>query len=284
MKRILAFSAAVLAAVALLAGCSSKKTEYVVLDEALSDEVYAIGFRKDDQTLRDAVQQALVELKKEGKAAEISNTWFGEDITTIPDQFTPTESSDDSLAKIKEKGEFILGLDDSFPPMGYDDNGEIVGFDIDLAKAVCEKLGVKLKLQPINWDQNVSELNGGNIDCIWNGMSVDPERAAAMNLSEPYMENRQVVVTLKANNINSLADLKGKSVILQAGSTAVKALDGRADVKSSLKDGKASEVENNVLAMYELSKGTGDAVVMDEIVARYYIAHMTELKDAAAQG
>lgn len=282
MKRMLAFAAAALAAVSLLAGCSSKKAEYVVLDEALSDEVYAIGFRKEDQALRDAVQQALVELKQEGKAAEISNTWFGEDITIIPDEFTPTESTDDSLAKVKEKGEFILGLDDSFPPMGYDKDGEIVGFDIDLARAVCEKLGVDLKIQPINWDQNVSELNAGNIDCIWNGMSVDEEREAAMNLSEPYMENRQVVVTLKENNINSLADLKDKSVILQAGSTAVKALDGRADIKATLKDGKASEVENNVLAMYELSKGTGDAVVMDEIVARYYIAHMTELEDAAA--
>ena len=270
MKRVFVLAAAALLCVSLLAGCSSKKAEYVVLDEALSDEVYAIGFRKNDQTLRDAVQQALVELKKDGTAAEISNT------------FTPTESSDDSLAKVKEKGEFVLGLDDSFPPMGYDKDGEIVGFDIDLAKAVCEKLGVELKLQPINWDQNVSELNSGNIDCIWNGMSVDDEREEAMNLSEPYMENRQVVVTLKENNINSLEDLKDKSVILQAGSTAVKALDGRADIKATLKDGKANEVDNNVVAMYELSKGTGDAVVMDEIVARYYIAHMTELEDAAA--
>ncbi len=282
MKRVFVLAAAALLSVSLLAGCSSKKAEYVVLDEALSDEVYAIGFRKNDQTLRDAVQQALVELKKDGTAAEISNTWFGEDITIIPDTFTPTESSDDSLAKVKEKGEFVLGLDDSFPPMGYDKDGEIVGFDIDLAKAVCEKLGVELKLQPINWDQNVSELNSGNIDCIWNGMSVDDEREEAMNLSEPYMENRQVVVTLKENNINSLEDLKDKSVILQAGSTAVKALDGRADIKATLKDGKANEVDNNVVAMYELSKGTGDAVVMDEIVARYYIAHMTELEDAAA--
>lgn len=283
MKRILALAAAALMVAVLLAGCSSKKAEYVVLDEGLSNEVYAIGFRKEDQTLRDAVQKALVELNKEGKAAEISKKWFGEDITIIPAEFTPVESDDDSLEKVKNKGELILGLDDSFPPMGYDKDGEIVGFDIDLAKAVCEKLGVSLKLQPIKWAQNVSELNGGNIDCVWNGMSVNEERDAAMNLSEPYMKNRQVVVTLKANNINSLNDLKDKSVILQAGSTAVEALDGRPDIKESLKDGKGSEVENNVLAMYELSKGTGDAVIMDEVVARYYIAHMTDLeKDTAA--
>lgn len=278
MKKALALIMAAIMVLALFSGCSGKKVEYIVLDEALKDEQYGIGFRKADQALRDEVQKILVEMKKDGTLAEITKKWFGEDISIVPDTFTPTETNDDSLEKIKQKGEMILGLDSSFPPMGYEnDKGEIVGYDIDLAKEVCKRMGVELKLQPIIWAQNVTELNAGNIDCIWNGMTINEERAEKMNLSEPYMNNRQVVVTLKNSGIEKLTDLEGKSVILQAGSTAVEALDSRADIKAIIKDGKATEVKDNVLAMYELRKGSGDAVIMDEIVARYYIAHLNEL-------
>ena len=182
-----------------------------------------------------------------------------------------TEAGDDSLQKIKDTGELILGLDDYFPPMGFrDTDNNIVGYDIDLAKEVAKRMGVKLVITPVDWDYKETELNDGNVDCIWNGMSVDDERKEKMNLSEPYMENRQVVVVLSDSGINTLADLAGKSVILQAGSTAVGALDSKEDVKSTLKE--VTEVPNNVQAMMELGQGTGDAVVMDEVVARYYIS------------
>ena len=182
-----------------------------------------------------------------------------------------TEAGDDSLQKIKDKGELILGLDDSFPPMGFrDTDNNIVGYDIDLAKEVAKRMGVKLVITPVDWDYKETELNDGNVDCIWNGMSVDDERKEKMNLSEPYMENRQVVVVLSDSGINTLADLAGKSVILQAGSTAVGALDSKEDVKGTLKE--VTVVPNNVQAMMELGQGTGDAVVMDEVVARYYIS------------
>lgn len=278
MKKTLALVFAAIMTMLLITGCMGKKAEYVVLDEALADEQYGIGFRKADQTLRDEVQKTLVEMKKDGELAKITEKWFGEDTSTVPETFTPTESNDDSLNKIKQKGKLILGLDSSFPPMGYEnDQGEIIGYDIDLANEVCKRMGVELVLQPIVWAQNVTELKDGNIDCIWNGMTINDERKAAMNMSEPYMNNRQVVVTLKNSGIKKLSDLEGKSVILQAGSTAVEALDGRADIKDKIKDGKAIEVKDNVLAMYELQKGSGDAVVMDEIVSRYYIAHLNEL-------
>jgi ABC-type amino acid transport substrate-binding protein len=277
MKKIIALFIAAIMTMLLFSGCMGTK-EYVVLDEALADEQYGIGFRKADQSLRDEVQKILVEMKKDGKLAEITKEWFGEDTSTVPDSFTPAGSNDDSLNKIKQKGKLVLGLDSSFPPMGYEDNkGNIIGYDIDLAKEVCKRMGVELVLQPIDWNQKENELNDGNIDCIWNGMTINDERKAAMNMSEPYMNNRQVVVTLKNSGIKKLSDLEGKSVVLQAGSTAVKALDSRADIKSKIKDGKAVEVKDNVYAMYELQKGKSDAVVMDEIVARYYIAHMNEL-------
>lgn len=180
-------------------------------------------------------------------------------------------TGDDSLQKIKDKGQLVLGLDDSFPPMGFrDTDNNIVGYDIDLAKEVAERMGVELVITPVDWDYKETELNDGNVDCLWNGMSVDDERKEKMNLSEPYMENRQVVVVLADSGINTLADLAGKSVILQAGSTAVGALDSKEDVKSTLRE--VTEVPDNVQAMMELGQGTGDAVVMDEVVARYYIS------------
>lgn len=183
-----------------------------------------------------------------------------------------SEAQLNSLEKVKQAGKLILGLDDSFPPMGYrDDNDEIVGYDIDLAKEVASRMGVELVLQPIDWDYKESELSDGNIDCIWNGMSIDDERREKLNLSEPYLNNQQVVVVLSDSGINTLADLAGKEVILQAGSTAEGALDSHPEVKETLKDGQAIPVDNNVQAMMELKNGTGDAVIMDAVVARYYL-------------
>ncbi len=288
MKRVIAAAVAAVMAALLLVGCSGgkKNVEYVVLDESLSDEQYAIGFRKADQALRDEVQKILCEMKKDGKLAEITTKWFGKDTSIVPESIPDSTATDDSLQKVKDKKVFVLGLDDSFPPMGYRDvdSGDIIGYDIDLAKEVCSRMGVELKLQPIDWDYKEAELNEGTIDCIWNGMSIDAERQEKMCLSEPYMENRQVVVTLKANGIEKVGDLKDKVVALQKGSTAAGALDGREDVKSIIKDGAAVEVPDNVQAMYELRQGTSDAVIMDEIVARYYIAHLTELEAKSESG
>ena len=88
-----------------------------------------------------------------------------------------------------DKKVFVVGLDDSFPPMGFrNENNEIVGFDIDLAKAVSEELGMEVKFQPISWASKEQELNSGNIDCIWNGFAYNEERAATMTLSDPYIQ------------------------------------------------------------------------------------------------
>mgnify|MGYP000763712997 CR=1 FL=1 len=283
MKKVLSVLTAALMAMALFSGCSQKPVEYVVLEDALSDEEYAIAFRKEDKTLRDEVQRLLCEMKKDGKLAEITTTWFGKDTSVVPDSFEPKAGeADDSLQKIKDAGVFKLGLDDSLPPMGFQDkDGTIIGYDIDLAREVCNRIGVKLETVPINWTRNIDELNAGNIDCIWNGLTVNAERDEKTCLTEPYLENQQVVVTLKDSGINKLDDLKGKRVALQAGSTAVEALDGKPDVKNSLAE--VSEIDNNVLAMYELRQKTSDAVVMDETVARYYIGHLNELEDTVSK-
>ena len=163
----------------------------------------------------------------------------------------------------------VVGLDDTFAPMGFrDDNGEIVGFDIDMAKEVTKRLGMELKFQPIDWASKELELNTGKITCIWNGLSVSPAREEAMTLSKPYLANKMIIITNQDSALNTKADLEGKKVGLQTGSTAVAALEKDPISK------KLTQVtyENNVLALTDLNIGRIDAVVMDEVVARYMIS------------
>lgn len=179
------------------------------------------------------------------------------------------QALDTSLEDIKAKGKLVLGLDDSFPPMGFqDENQQIVGFDIDVAREVCKRMGIELVLQPISWEAKEVELSTKNIDCIWNGMTYNEDRAKAMTLSEPYMENTQVAVVLADSDVNILEDLTGKAVVIQNGSSASDAMDANEDFKNSLKE--LVKVDNNVQALLDLKVSGSDAVVMDEVVARYY--------------
>ena len=118
---------------------------------------------------------------------------------------------DTSVENILEKGTFILGLDDSFPPMGFrDENNDIVGFDIDVAKEVAARLGVEFIAQPISWDAKELELASGTIDCIWNGMSITPEREESMAMTFPYLNNQMIFYTRADAGIDSLEALAGR--------------------------------------------------------------------------
>lgn len=175
-------------------------------------------------------------------------------------------SADNSLKAVMDKKTFVLGLDDSFPPMGFrNENNEIVGYDIDLAKEVTKRIGVELVCQPIDWNAKEQELNTGKIDCIWNGFTVTPERAEAMTFTKPYLKNAQVVVVRKDSGYKTLADLKGKTVGLQAGSSAADALAAATDFKASLKN--TVEFKDNLTALMDLEVKGVDAVIMDLLVA-----------------
>ncbi len=179
------------------------------------------------------------------------------------------DKADTSLEDVKKKGQLVMGLDDSFPPMGFrDENQNIVGFDVDVAKEVAKRMGVELKLQPIDWKAKEQELDTGNVDCLWNGFTKTAERGEKMNLSDPYMKNTQVVVVLADSDIKTLDDLAGKTVIVQGGSTAEEAVDAKEGFKDTLKE--LVVIEDNVKAMMDLGVGGSDAVIMDEVVARYY--------------
>lgn len=175
-------------------------------------------------------------------------------------------AADGSLKTVKEKGKLVLGLDDSFPPMGFrNDDNQIVGYDIDLAQEVAKRLGVQLVPQPIDWNAKEQELNTGKIDCIWNGFTITEERKQAMAFTRPYLRNAQVVVVKKGSGYSTLASLKGKKVGLQAGSSAGGALEAAKDFRASLKE--VVEFKDNLTALMDLEARGVDAVVMDLIVA-----------------
>lgn len=181
------------------------------------------------------------------------------------------QEGDQSVQYILDKGTLILGFDPSFPPMGFiDENGDYVGFDLDVAKEVCTRLGIELVLQPIDWAAKELELNSKNIDCIWNGMTATEERAQSMALSAAYLENAQVLCVKKDAEYQTLKDLAGKTVAVQAGSSGADALNAAADFKASLKS--VSEFQDYALALMDLDNGSCDAVAIDVIVANYYIA------------
>lgn len=170
----------------------------------------------------------------------------------------------------KDSNEFVLGLDDSFPPMGFrDENNEIVGYDIDLAREVCARIGMTFHAQPIDWSAKEQELNTGKISCIWNGLSITPERLEALTFSQAYLNNAQIVVVKADSGIKTLADMSGKKLGVQAGSSAADAVDGVPDFKNSLKE--IVEFKENITALNDLEIGGVDGVAMDSVVAEYSI-------------
>lgn len=171
-----------------------------------------------------------------------------------------------------DKEELVLGFDDTFVPMGFkDESGKVVGFDIDLAQAVAKKLNKKVKFQPINWSMKETELKNGNIDLIWNGYSISDERKEKVEFSKPYLNNKQVIVTLADSKISGKSDLAGKKVGAQNESTAVDAVEKDANLLKSFDGGKLVTFKDNNQALMDLEAKRLDAIVVDEILARYYM-------------
>lgn len=171
----------------------------------------------------------------------------------------------------KSSSNFVLGLDDSFPPLGFrDENNQIVGYDIDLAHEVANRLGKTLVCQPIDWAAKEQELNTGKIDCIWSGFTMSEERVNAMAFTKPYLDNAQVAVVRKDSGFKTLADLKDLVIGVQAESSAVDAINDNQEFKNSVK--KIIEFKENITALNDLGIGQVDAVIMDSVVANYSIS------------
>lgn len=164
----------------------------------------------------------------------------------------------------------VVGFDSEFPPYGYkDDNGEYIGFDLDLAQEVCNRNNWTLVKQPIDWDAKDSELSSGTIDCIWNGFTINGREDKYL-WSKPYIDNKQVIVTKSNSGINSLSDLKGKQVETQKDSSALSALEGdQKPLADTFK--QLVQIADYNTAFLDLDAGTCDAVAMDIGVAQYQV-------------
>lgn len=180
-------------------------------------------------------------------------------------------ASADSAAQTSATSQetFVLGFDQNFPPMGFiGDDGEYTGFDIDLAKAAVVHMGMKLELRPISWDSKDMELSSGTIDCIWNGFTMSG-REDGYEWTTPYMKNNQVIVVKADSTVTGKADLAGKVAAVQVDSSGEAALNADTDFKDSLSNVIIAEDYDK--ALMDLEMGAVDAVIMDEIVAKYQI-------------
>ncbi|QTD41969.1 amino acid ABC transporter substrate-binding protein [Sporosarcina sp. Te-1] len=175
-----------------------------------------------------------------------------------------------SSASKGTENQLVIGVDDKFAPMGFrDESNELVGFDIDYAKAAAEHMGMEVKFQPIDWKTKETELSSGRIDLIWNGYTITEDRKGKVLFTKPYLENAQVVATLADSPVKELGDLEGKTIGLQALSSAADALDAN-PIKSKIK--KTSEYADNVLALTDLKAGRVEAVIIDQVVIDYYMS------------
>ena len=171
-----------------------------------------------------------------------------------------------------------VGFDAEYPPFGYmDENGEYVGFDLDVAQKVCDNLGWELVKKPINWDSKDMELNSGNIDCIWNGFTING-REDDYTWSDPYLNNEQVMVVAADSGIETLADLAGKNVVVQAASAALDALNSEDNKELTDSFGSLTENPDYNTAFMNIDSGAADAVAVDIGVAKYQLSQREEGK------
>ena len=174
---------------------------------------------------------------------------------------------------------FVIGIDDEYAPLGFrDENGQIVGFDIDLAKEVARRLKITFEFKPIDWDNKEHELTSGNVDIIWNGFDITPARQRYALFSKPYMENHQVILVKAGSEqlIRSEGDLAGKRVGTQAGSTSVCYIEANPQLKNSFAEFKT--YPHFKAALQALADDEVDALIADELLSRYTVAKNATFK------
>lgn len=210
-----------------------------------------------------------------GSSADATDANGSQDAATAQ---TTEAAQDSTQADANAEGTrtaLVVGFDAEYPPYGYmDDNGEYTGFDLELAKEVCDRNGWELVKQPINWDSKDQELNSGSIDCIWNGFTMTG-REDAYTWSEPYVDNSIVIVVAADSDIQSLSDLAGKVVETQADSSALAALTSEEDNDENLaltaSFAALEQVADYNTAFMNLESGAADAIAVDIGVAKYQV-------------
>lgn len=194
---------------------------------------------------------------------------------------TDSSAQNSDLAYVQDKGELVIGIT-LFAPMDYyadEAETELTGFEVEFGKAVCEKLGVTPKFQVISWEAKENELNAKNIDCIWNGLTITDERIASMSISEPYMNNKQVLIT-KAENVekySAAGSLKGLTVVAEKESAGEEVATSDAFFEGC----NYTAVDSMAKAMMEVKSGTADAAVIDYVTGIGSLGEGTDYADIA---
>lgn len=196
--------------------------------------------------------------------------------TTDPAETTAATAESD-LDYIKANGKMIIGYTE-FAPMNYkNDEGKLVGFETEFAKAVCEELGVEAQFQLIDWGAKETELKSKTIDCIWNGMTITPERQAEMEISTAYMANKQVLL-VKAENADkylTAEDLKGANIVAEIESAG----EGVAKENELFAEAKYTAVDSQAKALMEVASGVADGCVVDYVLSIGMIGEGTDYED-----
>ncbi|HLR88438.1 MAG TPA: ABC transporter permease subunit [Atopostipes sp.] len=210
-------------------------------------------------------------MKKSMKALIILFATLG--VILLKTETTEAAELEDGVANPDGTETFVIGLDDTFAPMGFrNEQGELVGFDIDLSAEVAERLDYRFVYQPIDWSVKEQELNSGNIDMIWNGYGVTPEREELVQMSDTYIEDTQIIVTRAEDDpIESLDDLIGMTVTTQSSSTALQIMEAEwpEDVLDGLADLVLYPNYNN--SFLDLDAGRVDAVVVGGVYGNYVV-------------
>jgi polar amino acid transport system substrate-binding protein len=190
----------------------------------------------------------------------------------------------DAWSTIEERGSIIVGLDDTFVPMGFRNNsGEFTGFDVDLAIEAAKRMKLDIEFQPVDWNLKEQELDSGNIDMIWNGYSINEERKKKVNFTKPYLDNKQIIVVLSEFDINTKEDLKGKIVATQNSSSSLAAIEAEGSTPD-FKNGEVILFDTYNEAFMDLEAKRVEAVVADQVLARYYMAERGEKKYKIVDG
>ncbi len=190
---------------------------------------------------------------------------------------TEGNAADSDLAYIQNNGKLVIGYT-LFAPMNYeDDKGELTGFETDFAKAVCAELGLEAEFQLISWAAKETELASKNIDCIWNGMTITPEREETMSISTPYMANKQVLIVKKENADKYLKaeDMKDVAIVAEQESAG----EGVAQTDAFFADAKYTAVQDQATALKEVKAGTAEGCVVDYVLSIGMIGEGTDYED-----
>lgn len=177
---------------------------------------------------------------------------------------SPSDGGDSDLAYIQDKGALIIGYT-VYEPMNFtDDQGVFTGFDTELATIVCEKLGVTPEFVEIIWDTKEIELNAKSLDCLWNGLTINDERKATMEISRPYVKNAQVVLTAGAFDYKGTESLKDGTIVAEQGSVGEDAIMADPFLSQASYVPKSMQTD----CLMEVKAGTADAAVLDLTLAK----------------